>query len=173
MLRIREQLSNRKQPGIKHGIFRLPKGWQQGAPRAFTGTSSWNWERDRRDKAMFVGIKLFIIVIIKLGDSERPETSAESEIICWEMQGNVCVLNKIINPAPIAVADVLERSLRSNFLAIQKSLVMGLLECLIQCCNFCIHAMKTKRPNDFKNALNTALNFFFKINSISELNSRA
>lgn len=115
MLWIREQLSNRKQPGIKHGIFRLPKGWQQGAPRAFTGTSSWNWERDRRDKAMFVGIKLFIIVIIKLGDSESPERSAESEIICWEMQGNVCVLNKRINPAPTAVADVLEKSPRSNF----------------------------------------------------------
>lgn len=64
---------------------------------------------------MFVEIKLFIIVIIKLGDSESPEKTAESEIICREMQGNVCVLNKIINPAPIAVADVLERSPRSNF----------------------------------------------------------
>lgn len=64
---------------------------------------------------MFVEIKLFIIVIIKLGDSEGPERSAESEIICWDMQGNVCVLNKTINPAPIAVAGALERCPRGNF----------------------------------------------------------
>ena len=35
-----------------------------------------------RDKVMFAEMKLFIIVIIKLRDSESPDRSAASEIIC-------------------------------------------------------------------------------------------
>lgn len=39
-------------------------------------------KESKRDKVTFAEMKLFLIVIIKLGDSETPDRSAASEIFC-------------------------------------------------------------------------------------------
>lgn len=39
-------------------------------------------KESKRDKVTSAEMKLFVIVIIKLGDSESPDKSAASEIFC-------------------------------------------------------------------------------------------